>query len=323
MNDHTLAEMNSGKSNSAAVLEARLAEIEAGILDPYAFTSRTLIQATFPHSAKAGEKIVLVNGNMRVTMFSPNGLPYGVYPRLIMCWLTREAIRRKALPIDEARTIPLGSSLADFMRDLGMQSFSGGKSGNISRLRAQMAALFSTFISVQTTGTSDIEDMPGSFHQIENTAIAESAMLWWDPKAPDQMTLHDSAVTLSKNFYLDLIGSAVPLDNRILREIKRSPMAIDLYCWLTYRFSYHRGLTVVTWDQLSGQFGAGYPSDAQGKRNFKKKISAALEKVLAAWPEAAVSVTQHGLMLRSGEPSVPKKLQESIREHFDGDAPKF
>ena len=89
MNDHTLAEMNSGKSDSAAVLEARLAEIEAGILDPYAFTSRTLIQATFPHSAKAGEKIVLVNGNMRVTMFSPNGLPYGVYPRLIMCWLTR------------------------------------------------------------------------------------------------------------------------------------------------------------------------------------------------------------------------------------------
>lgn len=321
MNEHS--SNPSEKSNADEALQARLAEIEAGFLDPYAFTSQTLIQATFPHSARAGKEIVLVNGGVEVSMYSPRGLPYGIYPRLIMCWLTREALRRKDMPLDEARTIPLGSSLADFMRDLGMRNFSGGKSGNISRLRDQMAALFSTFISVQTTGRSDIEDMPRSFRQIENTIIADSSMLWWDPKAPEQMTLQDSVVTLSKSFYLDLVGSAVPLDNAILREIKSSPVAIDLYCWLTYRLSYHRGLTVVTWDQLRGQFGGSYVDTAQGKRNFKKRLLVALDKVLAAWPEATVSATEYGLMLRPGEPSVPKKIQESIREHLDGDQPKF
>lgn len=316
-NDSTDASQDEG----IAALEQRLAEIEAGILDPYTFTSRTLIQATFPHSSKAGDRIDLVNGGMKVRMFSPDGLPYGVYPRLIMCWLTREAIRRKSLPIHEARTIPLGASLSQFMREIGMQSASGGKDGNIARLRKQLSALFSTFISVKTTGTEDLEDMPRSFQQIDNTMIAESAMLWWDPKDPDKLGGQDSVVTLSEGFFNDLVGSAVPLDISILRTIRRSPMAIDVYCWLTYRLSYHRGITVVTWDQMRQQFGAGYPSNAQGKRNFKKKLTGALEKVLVAWPAASVTVTANGLMLRPGEPSVPKALQESIRRHYDGQAP--
>ena len=310
MNDHS--SNPAGESNAKKGLKARLAEIEAGNLDPYTFTSRTLIQATFPHSAKAGDKIVLTNGNVQVTMFSPDGLPHGVYPRLIMCWLTREAIRRKALPIDEARTLQLGSSLAEFMREIGMSRTTGGRNGNITNLRSQINALFSTFISVKTLGTTDAEDMPRSFQQIENTLIADSAMLWWDPKNPEQLSLQDSTVTLSKNFYRDLVGSAVPLDISILREIRRSPMAIDVYCWLTYRLSYHRGITVVTWDQLRQQFGAGYPDTAQGKRNFKKKITTALEKVGEAWPDVSAAPTAHGIMLKPGQPSVPKSVQERL-----------
>ncbi|OKX85149.1 plasmid encoded RepA protein [Corynebacterium glutamicum] len=320
--------MDNHSTNSEAFLNARnelelmAAEAEAGqLIDPYTFTSRTLIQATFPHSSKVGDKIKLVNGNVEVTMFSPNGLPYGVYPRLIMCWLTSEAINRKKLPVDEARTIPLGDSLASFMREVGMSTMSGGKDGNIARLRKQMAALFSTFISVKTVGTTAIEDMPRSFHQIENTLIADSAMLWWDPKSPEQISIQESTVTLSKNFYLDLVGSAVPLNNRILKEIRRSPMALDVYCWLTYRLSYHTGFTTVTWDQLRQQFGAGYPNDAQGKRNFKKKLTIALDKVLDAWPTKSAVVTKYGILLKQGEPSVPKKVQVELRKKYDGSAP--
>lgn len=313
MADHS----QSSSRASIDAIEARLAEVEAGIIDPYTFTSRTLIQATFPHSSKAGKEIELVNGGMKVHMFSPRGLPYGTYPRVIMCWLTREAIRRKNLPIEEARTIPLGSSLSQFMREIGMKSASGGTDGNIARLRQQLSALFSTFISVELTGTEDREGMPRSFQQIDNTIIAESSMLWWDPNDPDAVDAQKSVVTLSKSFYRELIGSAVPLDTAILRAIRRSPMAIDIYCWLTYRLSYHQGITVVTWDQLRQQLGSGYPDTVQGKRNFKKKLIVALEKVLDAWPTASVSVTANGLMLRPGEPSVQKHIQEAIKRHYD------
>lgn len=314
---------NDPDSKAYASLQQRLAEIEAGCIDPYTFTSRTLIQATLPHSSKAGDRITLINGNMQVSMYSPEGLPYGTYPRMIMCWLTREAIRRKSLPIHEARTIPLGSSLSQFMREVGMQNASGGKDGNIARLRKQLAALFSTFISIKTTGTDDIEDMPRSFQQIDNTIIAESAIMWWDPKHPDQLGLQNSTVTLSEGFFRELVGSAVPLDTSMLRAIRRSPMAIDMYCWLTYRLSYHTGVTVVTWDQLRQQFGAGYPDTSRGKLDFKRNIRLAFDRVVDAWPEASAEVTPNGIMLKTGQPSVPKKVENKLRKHYGIDENPF
>lgn len=317
MTDH-ITQPSGDNPNSVRELETLLSEIEAGnAQDPYTFTSRTLIQATFPHSARAGREIVLTNGNMTVTMYSPTGLPYGVYPRLIMCWLTREALRRKHIPISEARVIPLGKSLTDFLKDLGATGASGGKTGNIGRVKTQLKALFSTFISIKISGTENHL----AFEQIDNTLVAESSMLWWDPKHPDQLGLHESTVTLTEDFYRELTRSAVPLDNHILREIKRSPIAIDLYCWITYRLSYHKGITVVTWDQLRQQFGAGYADTAQGKRDFKKRIIGALDRILEVWPAATVTVAENGLMLRPGEPSVPKKIQGELKESFDN--PKF
>ena len=319
MNNNNSFESSQGSASDA--LAERLAQIESGLVDPYTFTSRTLLQATFPHSARAGKEIVLKNGNVQVTMYSSKGLPYGVYPRLIMCWLTREAVRRKSLDIDEARIIPLGASLAEFMREIGVDGRSGGKTGNIANLRKQLTALFSTFISVETIGSSDMEDMPRSFQKIDNSLIADSSTLWWDPKNEDQLSLMNSSVTLSKVFYQDLIGSAVPLDIAILRAIKRSPMAIDLYCWLTYRLSYHQGFTVVTWNQLQAQFGAGYPNTARGRVDFKRKLKGSLERVVDAWPEAAAVPTDHGIMLKPGNPSVPKEIQQQLRREENNDTP--
>lgn len=306
------------QTDSIAALEARLAEIEAGILDPFAFTSKTLIQASFPHSARAGKAIELTNGGMRVSMLSAAGLPYGVYPRLLMMWLTREALRRKHLPIEQARVIPLGSSVTQFMRDVGIRAASGGESGTITRLRDQMRRLFSTMISVELTGVEDREDMPRTFRQIDNTLIADSAVLWWDPQVPDA-EVGGSVVTLSEGFFRDLVGSAVPLDVAILRSVRSSPMALDLYGWLTYRLSYLRAPTVVTWDQLRQQLGASYPATSQGRRDVKKKIIGGLSRVLDAWPEAekSVSLVDYGVLLRRGEPSVPKAVQKALEDRID------
>lgn len=316
MGDLTPKSEELSTTSAGIELQSRLSEIEAGILDPYAFSSRTLIQATFPHSAKAGDKIVLYNGAMKVTMMSPNGLPYGVYPRLLMCWLTREAIRRRDLPIHEARTIPLGGSLSTFMREVGINSVSGGRNGTITALRKQLKSLFSTFISIEVEDHQYRDGKQIAFDQLDNTLIAESAMLWWDPKHPDQLSMQDSSVTLTESFYRELTCSAVPLDVNVLRQIRRSPLAIDIYCWLTYRLSYHRGISVVTWDQLRRQFGAGYPDTVRGRSNWKLKVTSALDKVLEAWPDASVQATGNGLMLKPGAPSVPGKVQEEIKKRY-------
>ena len=53
---------------------------------------------------------------------------------------------------------------------------------------------------------------------------------------------------------------------RVLKAL-RSPMAIDLYCWLTYRNSYLRKPCRIPWAALAAQLGADY---SEGK-NFKNE----------------------------------------------------
>jgi len=57
----------------------------------------------------------------------------------------------------------------------------------------------------------------------------------------------------------------VPIDLRVLKVL-RSPMALDIYCWLTYRNSYLRKPSRIPWGALAAQFGADY----QARKDFKR-----------------------------------------------------
>ena len=63
-----------------------------------------------------------------------NKLPFGNLPRLLLAWLSTEAVRT------QSRELVLGRSLSDFMRTLGVYSSAGGVQ---TRLRNQMNRLFS------------------------------------------------------------------------------------------------------------------------------------------------------------------------------------
>lgn len=300
---------------------------EFGIRDPFCFSSRRLIQATFPHSHRVGNEIKLVNGNMDVTMYSRKGLPYGHYPRLIMCWLTREALRRNAtMHIDEARRIPLGSSLNRFLEEIGIirGMYATAKENSSSEqkqsaeynpkkrasgatyaaLRKQMEKLFSTTISVDFVTTR-----PGiSGTGWNSVQISEEGYLWWEND--ESVVTPDSYVVLSAKFFRELVDGAVPLNPVHIAQLSRSPMAIDLYSWATYRIATHKGFTRVTWEQLKGQIGTGYPNTVEGRNHFRKNARIALKRVKEAWPEAGISDWGDGLDLRGKEPAVPKELQD-------------
>ena len=59
-----------------------------------------------------------------------------------------------------------------------------------------------------------------------------------------------------------------------LKLLKRSPLALDIYFWLTYRMSYLQKDTLIPWEFLQMQFGAYYATDGRGPRDFKKKFLA-------------------------------------------------
>ena len=51
----------------------------------------------------------------------------------------------------------------------------------------------------------------------------------------------------------------IPLDMNILRAVKRSPLGLDLYLWLTYRTFALKAPLCLSWRQLYRQFGVDPP----------------------------------------------------------------
>lgn len=196
--------------------------------DALGFMAKMLVQTTLPHRAQQGAtQYTRTDGDvtLSITDIGGAGLPYGSYPRLILIWMTTEALRTGE------RKLELGRSLSSFMGQLGLQC-TGGHWGTIPRFRDQMERLFGAAISTrwkQDLGTQS--NVGGS-----NLVLAEEFDLWWAPQKLSRTLLAQSSVTLSQRFFEQLVEGPVPLDLRAIRALKRSPLSLDLYAWATRRF---------------------------------------------------------------------------------------
>ncbi len=136
----------------ALAIEAEDAK-EAGAIG---YMARALTQATMPHSKQATNEFTRQNGLFTLSLMAPAkiGLPYGSIPRLLIAWVTTEAVKTKNPYLE------LGPSLSSFMAELGLQP-TGGRWGSITRLRDQTNRLFKSFISCSytTEQTDDIKNI--------------------------------------------------------------------------------------------------------------------------------------------------------------------
>lgn len=304
----------------AADLE-HIQEFDVYERDAVGYTNSVLLQATFPYRNPNETTYVARNGSLEVTMTSAKGLPYGIYPRLIMCWITM-AVQQNAHIYEaddpERYKIVFGNNLAAFMRSLGIETASyDAKRGNAARLREQLLRLFRTAMTIEYRDEGHgVDSDEGSA-----TIVGDTWKLYWGKNdtlaGPEQPQLFQSHVVLSRKFFDMLASGAVPIDMDILRHIQQSPMAIDLYLWLTHRYSRLRAPTVVTLPQLMLQFGTRMdPEIAADRRDFKAKLKKAIAKVHEAWPEARISLQpgSQGVLLRPTAPSVPVRKKMSIKK---------
>jgi hypothetical protein len=270
----------------ALAIEAQSAQ-EAGALG---FMARALVQATLPHRKTAGTEFLRRNGTFTLSLLAPStvGLPYGTVPRLLLAWMTTEAVRT------HTRELELGDTLSGFMRELGLVP-TGGRWGTIPRLKDQARRLFASTVSA----TFDDADKHASL----GYRLADRALLWWDAKAPNQAGLWRSTVTLTDGFYQEIVAHPVPVDMRAMRALKRSPLALDIYCWLTYRTSYATRPSTIPWGALALQFGSDY-----GRlRAFKAAFLAELRKVMLVYRGANVEPLETGLLLKPARPHVARR----------------
>lgn len=274
------------------------------------FMTRLLTLCSLPRT-DPGDRLQYIrkNGPFKLVMIAggDNKLPFGNLPRLLLAWVCTEAKRNHDRNPDDPdrRKLYLGKSLAEFMEQLGIESNSGGKRGDRTRLRTQIDRLFNAHLDLiyQETGHKDST----------GGRIADRTSLWWDYKQPDQQSLWKSFIIIGEALYTEIIDHPIPLDMNILKKLRRSSLGLDLYMWLSYKtfslYSRKQKPERLSWRQLYVQFGAD-PSKVDDKdivNDFRRDALRELKKLKAAWPALNYGTPTGYLEVRPCAPSVPPK----------------
>ena len=274
------------------LIEAREANPDRG------FMARLLTLCSLPRTDPGDRKeYVRKNGPYTLFMNAMRGakLPYGSLPRLLLAWMCTEAVRT------QSRDLVLGRSFSQFMEKLGMAPVGSGR----TRLRNQMHRFFNAAVGLVYNDTEGEASMGG--------VVASRIELWWNPKRPDQPTLWESRIRLGEELFEEILRNPVPIEMNTLKALKRSPLGLDLYLWLTYRVFSLEKPVALPWKRLYRQFGAnpGKADDRFVVMNFRRKCLRELVKIKTAWPELRYSTAKGHLVLFPSRTLIsPKKGKE-------------
>jgi len=251
--------------------------------------TRVLAQATLPHTDPKlppgtlySRSTGLLTLNIAPTT-SKYGVPFGTIPRLVLAWICTEAIKTNS------RTLMLGRSQREFLEKI--QLHSNGR--DIARCREQCMRLFRAVVSVE------YESDEGEASR--RLPITNSDTIFWHRSNANVQSLWQSELELTEEFFNEVKAHPVPVDLRVYHALSKSPLAMDIYTWLTYRMFVLRAsgkrAARVPWVGLMKQLGANYADTPEGLRAFRFQFRKRLREVLLFYPEAHGHVKDEGTHL--------------------------
>ena len=287
----TLAASTARLVPSAVSAASIVAPVEEGISFHYV----PLIQCSFPHADPATlTSFTRKNGWLELTLGTTRpetGLPYGVPARLLTIYCASEAVRTRS------PEIYLGRSVHEFLRILDVPITRGDR-GSLRVYANQLLRLIHCTLSID----ENIRDDSGrtGLH-IRQALFAEEARLWWDEA---QGIGQGSSLQLSSVLFHSILERAAPLATHAIKQLRKSPMDLDVYAWLVHRLFHLSRPSNVSWQQLSEQFGHAYAE----LRQFKRFFLDSLQRVRAVYPAANLTVTESGLLLLPSRPHLARRL---------------
>jgi hypothetical protein len=249
-----------------------------------------LIQCSFPHAdPKDATTFTRRNGWLELTLGTTRpdaGLPYGVPARLLTIYCTSEAVRTNS------PEIYLGDSVHDFLRRLDVPITRGAR-GSLSVYANQLLRLIRSTLTID----ENIKDGAGraGLH-IRQALFVEEAQLWWDE--PEGKVGNGSSLVLSSVLFHSILERSAPLATHAIKRLRKSPMDLDVYAWLVHRLFHLNKPSMVSWSQLSEQFGHNY----REPRTFRRFFLDSLKRVSAVYPEAKLNVGASGVLLLPSRP---------------------
>lgn len=213
-------------------------------------------------------------------------LPYGVLPRLILCHIATQVLLKKTAVID------LEESASKFLRKIGLDS----QGSHHTMLTHQICSLAACRLQMGYRGKT-YNGHPIQQFELFKHRNGRVNKIW-----PKQLVLSD-------DFFQSIIGHAVPLDFRAIKQLSSSSLALDIYVWLAHRLCRLKNPTLLYWCILRKQF-SPESIGPHANKSFKKYFKVALKKVLQVYPNAKVKQIRGGIYLQKSLPPVLTKPQE-------------
>lgn len=209
-----------------------------------AFLPPVLCQLALPRSRQEAREFIRRSGNAWMLVQAGHldeghgpvaqGIPYGAMARLVLSYLSTQAVRFKT------REIKVGKNPSQFIELIGIN----GKDGRrYAKLAEQLKALAVCRMQFGRDGVT-----------INPAPPFRSFLHWGDGKSWPGM------VELSEEYFQNLAQSAVPLDHQALLSLSGSSLSMDIYTWLATRLHQIEGKkpVILYWKNLLDQFGQEY-----------------------------------------------------------------
>lgn len=257
------------------------------------------------------------NGNVATTIvrgtlhnpytkkFELQGYPFGVKPRLMLMYLcTQVTLTRK-------KEIYLGGSLKEFQNRLGIEHSTGGANGSLRPTKEQLMRLTASHLQLFCS------DPLNKRYSMIHPAPMIRKFDFWLPTGLHEVSKWEGMVTIGDEVFQCLMDGNMPLRTEAIVALQNSPMALDIYSWLSFRLwrIKESPLKPIAWATLQNQFGPGYSRTRDFKRAFKETLAT----VLKVYPEAKVRFNANDeLVLHRSKPPVPQREIQVIQSvlHF-------
>jgi hypothetical protein len=226
-----------------------------------------------------------------------HGVPSGSVPRLILAYLGWWVVTRGS------REVQIGGHFSSFMRLLGyVPKWGKGETNEI--VASQLEKLATCRISYSEDPDPNrrhkIKAMMSNFTDMSLVKRVEN--FWLPSWREGQNELWTPVLTLTEDAFESFKSDCVPTNLQTLRRLKKSPLKLDIYTWLSPRlFRIKPGTTTdVSYDLLALQFGSRF----NDPREFQKSFDAALIDVCREYTSANVEFINKGIRLRHSRPHV-------------------
>ena len=274
-----------------AILKRHQAEQDVG------FASRPFVLCNLPVRKPKNTIYIRTNGKfeLRIECSKDKVLPYG-QDRLLLIYMATLAVQQKS------RHINLGSAM-EILKVFGKE----GCGKDYQRLMGGFERIFSATITWKVEG----RERGAKFVDKARMLVLDRLRLWYEDDIENTGgQAHENEVTLSEQFFDEVIEHPIPVDMTVVRSLKDSPSDLDFYLWVSWRAWTITPGSIAS-IPLFGRFGiqSQLGSEIRSERKFRQCIKKWIKNTHHYWQEAPVSLSEDGteLILSHGK-AIPQIL---------------